>query len=138
MLHHFGTRMDVCDGQERSLAAIALGASYLCGAFDVFCGEEETQGDEEQDDEDDEEDGDRGARYHCVWLDVCVWLLRVDYMNLGKETANECREGDEAGMLGEGADAEGQKNEDLLQSEGTCGRQRHGRLRCEYVRRKRV
>ena len=71
MLHHFGTRTDVCDGQERSLAAIALGASYFCGAFDIFCGEEETQGDEEQDDEDDEKDSDRGARYHCVWLDVC-------------------------------------------------------------------
>ena len=51
MLHHFGTRMDVCDGQERSLASIAFGASLLCGAFDVFCGEEEDEGEDEQDDQ---------------------------------------------------------------------------------------
>lgn len=51
--------MDVCDWQECSLASIALGALYLCGSFDVFCGEEEDEGEDEQDNQDDEEYGHR-------------------------------------------------------------------------------
>lgn len=76
MLHHFGTGMDVCDWQERSLASVAFGASYLCAAFDVLCREEEDEGEDEQDNEDDEQDGNRCVWYHCVG-DLCVDVVVV-------------------------------------------------------------
>lgn len=90
MLHHFGTRMDVCDRQERSLASIAFGASYLCGAFDVLCGEEEDEGKDEQDNEDDEENGDRCAWYHSVgdlWVDVVEVVVLCRLHETGQANA---------------------------------------------------